>query len=375
MGDVIVVGGGPAGLATAEAAARGGREVLLIEQNKEIGGPIRTSGGSFLPELRELGIPERLLHPVRRCRFVGPRSEVVFKWDTPDLCIMDVRGVYQHLAERAIAAGVRMKLATKVDGLDQENGRVRGVRVRERVLAAETVVDATGYRAALLREAGVHGGFERFGVGAEYDLYAPQWDEDEVVLIVGDRFAPAGYGWIFPWGRGRVRAGIGIIHGDSREKPESYLDKLVDAYLPGAQPVEVHSGMIPSDGMAAACSGNGILGVGDAAGHPSALVGEGIRWAIEAGRMAGGCLAARQPERFPGLWEKAHGRDLRIAAALNRRMAGFRDEQWERALELLRRFGAKEFGEALRSRFLGAWALKLLWKNPGILSLAGHLRG
>ncbi|MBL8290966.1 MAG: NAD(P)/FAD-dependent oxidoreductase [Bryobacterales bacterium] len=374
MGDVIVVGGGPAGLATAEAAARGGRGVLLIEQNKEIGGPIRTSGGSFLPELTELGIPERLLHPVWRCRFVGPASEVVFEWDKPDLCIMDVRGVYQHLAERAIAAGVKMKLATRVDGLVREDGRVHGVRVQEQTFPAETVVDATGYRAALLREAGVHSGFARFGVGAEYDLYAPNWDENEVVLLVGNRFAPAGYGWIFPWGRGRVRAGIGIIHGDSREKPEGYLDKLVDAYLPGAQPVEVHQGMIPSDGLAAAYAGAGILGVGDAAGHPSALVGEGIRWAIEAGRMAGGCLAAHLPERFPGLWDKAHGRDLRIAAVLNRRMAGFEDEQWERALELLRRFRANEFGEALRSRFLGAWALKLLWKNPRILTLAGHLR-
>jgi digeranylgeranylglycerophospholipid reductase len=373
MPDVIVAGAGPAGLAAAEAAARGGLDVLVLEQNKEIGSPIRTSGGSFLPELEALGIPARLLHPIRRCRFIGPRTEVTFHWDSPDLCVMDVRGVYQHLAERAIAAGAKLRLNTRVEGVVIHAGRVCGVRLASQQLPARVTVDATGYRAALLRQAGVHPGFRRFGVGAEYDLFAPAWEQDTVALLVGDHIAPSGYAWIFPWGRGRVRAGVGIIHGDSREKPEAFLDRLVATWLSGAQPVEFHQGLIPSDGLATAFVGQGILGVGDAAGHSSALVGEGIRWSILAGRMAGECLAEDKPAQFAPRWQNAHGRNLRIAAILNRFMASFDDQRWERAIQLLGEFSSADFSHALRSHFTGAWALHLLWRHPRLLRLAGQL--
>ena len=93
-------------------------------------------------------------------------------------------------------------------------------------------------------------------MGAEYDMYAPHCDEDEAVLLVGDRVAPSGYAWVFPWGRHRVRVGVGIIHPDSREDPNQFLDRLVseaDRYgvnLKGAQPIEHHHGLIPSERFA-----------------------------------------------------------------------------------------------------------------------------
>jgi NADPH-dependent 2,4-dienoyl-CoA reductase/sulfur reductase-like enzyme len=46
--DVLVVGGGPAGLSAAESAARGGARVAVLERQKEIGYPIHTSGGTWL---------------------------------------------------------------------------------------------------------------------------------------------------------------------------------------------------------------------------------------------------------------------------------------------------------------------------------------
>ena len=99
------------------------------------------------------------------------------------------------------------------------------------------IIDATGYRAMLMKQvgmkrgragqAGLDPGIRRFGVGAEYDLYAPHCDESEVLLIAGSDFAPSGYGWVFPWGRHRVRVGVGIIHPDSRANPDEYLDRLM----------------------------------------------------------------------------------------------------------------------------------------------------
>ncbi len=41
--DIIIVGGGPAGLAAAEFAAKDGLKVAVLERSKEIGYPIHTN--------------------------------------------------------------------------------------------------------------------------------------------------------------------------------------------------------------------------------------------------------------------------------------------------------------------------------------------
>lgn len=55
--DVLVVGGGPAGLAAAEAAARAGLGVLLVEKRRELGGQILT--GLFDDDAELTALPER----------------------------------------------------------------------------------------------------------------------------------------------------------------------------------------------------------------------------------------------------------------------------------------------------------------------------
>ena len=90
--DAIIAGAGPAGLAAAEALAQRGRSVLVLEQNHEIGSPIRTSGGSFIDEMDALGIPNRLYHPISRVRFTSPNNAAVFDYPKPALCVLDVPG-------------------------------------------------------------------------------------------------------------------------------------------------------------------------------------------------------------------------------------------------------------------------------------------
>ena len=373
--DAIVAGAGPAGLSAAGTLASRGRSVLALEQNHEIGSPIRTSGGSFIEELDALGIPAHLYHPVSRVRFLAPHSAAAFDYRSPRLCIMDVRGVFQFLAERAIEAGVRIRLSTAVSGPFLEGEKVAGVRTGSETLTSRVVIDATGYRSALLKQAGLDPGFHRFGVGAEYDFLAPHCDQNEAVLLVGSQVAPSGYAWVFPWGRRRVRVGVGIIHPDSAAKPDEYLDRFVsglgrhDVDLRGAQPVEHHFGLIPSERFAARFAGNGILGVGDAAGHASSLLGEGIRWAIRAGRMAGevawqaleqGDTSRAALAPFERKWRQQFGADLRLAHRINQRIARWDDVKWDRRMAILKLLTPDQFAEALKTNLTGGWLWRFL---------------
>ncbi len=389
--DVAIAGGGPAGLAAAFAAASRGVSVLLVEQNSEIGSPTRTSGGSFIQDLIELGIPRELLHPLHRLRFLSPNRSAVFEYPEAIGCVMDVRGVYQHLAMVAAEAGATIWPASKVLDVRKDGSRVAGVFVETRTKAkveidARVVIDATGYRGQLLRQAGLSPRFQRFGVGAEFDMFAPLYDQDEAVLVVGSLFAPAGYAWAFPWGRQRVRIGVGVIHPDHDADPVQRLETFVAGApglginLAGAQPIEYHFGLIPSD-MGEAFVGEGILAIGDAAGHASTLVGEGIRWAIHAGGMAGAVAAdavhqndvsAAFLSRFERQWLDRFGRNLRIAHMINRKIAKWDDRKWDERTELLSLLSPEEFAIALQTDFSIGWALGLAWAHPRLVKAGFH---
>lgn len=385
--DIVIAGGGPAGLEAATAAAQAGCRVLVLEQSNQIGSPTRTSGGTFIPEMVALGLPEHLYHPVRRCRFVAPERSAEFTYPEPVLCVLDVRGAFQFLARRAAEAGAQILVGTTATAPVLRNGIVCGIHAKNRAykefcIDARLVVDATGYRSSLVKHTPIDPGFKRFGVGAEYDLFAPNYDQDEALLIVGNQVAPAGYAWMLPWGEHRVRVGVGIIHPDATARPEDYLDALVKnsavwgADLSGAQPIEYHFGLIPSEGLATHFVADGILAAGDAAGQASALVGEGIRWAMKAGRLAGAVAAeaiqgndtsARFLKRYEARWRTEHGKNLSIAHEINKRISGWSDAQWNGGAELLALLTSEQFSEALASHFLARWTARFLLANPKLL--------
>src|SRR5229473_315847 len=128
--DVLIVGGGPAGLAAAEAAAKGGVRTIVLERQNEIGYPVHTSGGSWISDMKALAIPAHLYHPITKVIFVSPQREVPLHYNPAVACVVDVRGLYQHLAGRAIAAGATLRVRHTVEQTLMEDGRVCGVTVK-----------------------------------------------------------------------------------------------------------------------------------------------------------------------------------------------------------------------------------------------------
>jgi digeranylgeranylglycerophospholipid reductase len=365
--DVLVVGGGPAGLTAATSAARAGRSVILVERQGEIGEPVHTSGATAPETMRRFEIPEALYHPLARIRFRSPRNEAVFEYPEPILCVIDVRGVYRHLAGRATAAGAEVVTGHRADEPLMEDGRVLGCAVTRPEggrtdLAARIVVDASGYRAAISKQAGLHPGFSRFGVGAEYDLIAPNCRQDELVLVVGSRYAPAGYAWFFPWGDGRVRVGTGIHHTDVRDDPKALLAVLVEdaaslgVDLSDRQLVEYHYGLVPADGMPDRLVGDGIMAAGDAACQATLVVGEGIRLSMVAGELAGAAAADALAARdallpYEREFRSRYGRSLSLGHLVNRRLATYDDDEWDEKARLLGSIPASLIPQLLQSEF------------------------
>ena len=385
--DVAVVGGGPAGLATAARTAQAGLKSIVFERDHAIGEPVRTSGGSFVKPLRALGVPSRCWHEVHVIRVVGPTTEAVKRFRRPLGCVLDVRATYQWLAAQAADAGAEIRLKAHVkQAITDTGGRITGIEVRDQLhgteqVAAKVVVDASGHTGFIAREAGLRSGNERSAVGLELEVHAPAYDQDEAIFWLGDTIAPGGYGWAFPLGRDRVRLGIGLVRPDSDAEPRELLTKLrevVERDLgPGttAGAIEQHSGLMPVlDPRGVTNTGDGLVAVGDAAGQGSTLLGEGIRYAITAGRMAGdaivaagGDYSARALSPYAEAWRRATRRDLLLSHAVNKRIVAYRDADWDRAIRRLDQLSAKQAGAVFASSFTAPWALGVLVTHPSLL--------
>ncbi len=385
--DVLVVGGGPAGLSAAEAAAKTGARVALLERRKEIGYPVHTSGGSWISDMKALGIPSDLYHPIRGVTFLSPNRSARFDYDEPVCCVLDVRGVYQYVAGRAVAAGAELHPGSPVERPIVEDGRIVGVLAkdhRNRVgeWRAPVVIDASGFSSTLVTRVGLRKGFQRYGYGAEYDLMAPNYDQGMLYLIMGSQVAPSGYAWAFPRGRGRVRLGVGVIRPDVDADAREYLDTFTER-LPnlapdfkGASPVEYHTGLFPSEGVVESFVRDGLIATGDAAGQGSTLVGEGIRFALYSGAMAGavageaalaGDPSAERLARYERQWRARFGREMEISYTVNQRIARWTDAQWDEGMDLLARLTPAQAAELLRGDYSVSLFLAVLRRNPSLL--------
>ncbi len=389
--DVLVVGGGPAGLAAAEVAAQHGARTIVLERQNEIGYPVHTSGGIWISDMKVIGVPEHLYHPVNKIIFISPNRQVTLDYDPAIICVADVRKLYQYFAARAITAGATLRVRHTVEEPIVEDGRVTGVTVKNHVsdrirLNAAVTIDASGFSRHVGVRTQLGKAFHRYGYGAECDMYAPHYPQDELLFIVGNQYAPNGYAWAFPRGNSRVSIGVGILRPDCDQDSRSCLDNLI-RHLPqisdkmrGASPIEYHTGLFPEEGQLERFSCDGLLLAGDAGGHGSTLGGEGIRFAIYAGQMAGAVAAEAVKandvssaflERFDKKWRARFGRDLDVSYLVSKYTTHLSDDQWDRALDIMKHLTPEQMAQLLRGDFSARLLTGIIARNPGLLVKGG----
>ena len=101
-----------------------------------------------------------------------------------------------------------------------------------------------------------------------------------------------------------------------------------------------------------------------------------------AGRMAGnvaasaaksGDVSATFLSQFQSEWLRLHGRNLRIANMINRKISKWDDRKWDERTELLSMLSPQEFATALKSDFSLGWALGVAWAHPRLVKAGGRV--
>src|SRR6266576_1569895 len=76
-------------------------------------------------------------------------------------------------------------------------------------------------------------------------------------------------------------------------------------------------------------------------------------------------------ERFDKKWHGRFGRDMEISYMINKRIANYSDEQWDSALDLMKRLTPAQVAQALRGDFNAGLVMGILARNPGLIATGG----
>ena len=382
--DVVVVGGGPAGSSAARIAAENECTVALVEKEKEIAETVRTSGVTWISDIKKFKIPEDCYNSIKKFSFCSPKNSVTISDNVAKAAVLDVRKTYRFLANRAQSSGAKIFTNTNVsEVLKNLDGKCVGVIAKSKdrhiQFNAKVIIDASGFASVVAKELGHVEQWKKFGVGAEFEVKTEELEHDNWWLMVGQKYSPAGYAWIFPTSKNTARVGVGIGKPDSEVDPTVRLNELIDKKigpikdLGKIEKIEFHYGLIPNEGLSRKTVYDNLILVGDSAGQANPLVLEGIRYAIRFGEVAGkvaasaiknGDTSERSLIPYEKEWRKAIESKINSAIKVQNRWVGLTDEEWDKELDIINELTADEFLDFIRADFGVLKMVKLATHHP-----------
>lgn len=339
--DVLVVGAGLAGLATATGLAERGHDVVLADRRPALDGVVRTTGIFVRRTLDDFPLPPEHLGPaIRRVVLYPPglRRPLDLVSDRDEYRVGDMGPLYRASARAAVAAGVRLELGARYAGRDGGASVLEG-REGRRLVRARFVVGADGARSAVARDLGLDRN-RHLLVGAEEVRAVPDRGLPPTFHCVLDPSVAPGYlAWVVDDGR---HAHVGVagyadrFPGGMRRSLERFRRSLPDllgadagtwtgatrdgdaragdARGEGApEEVERRGGPIPVGGLLRRIAGPDGLLVGDAAGAVSPLTAGGLDPCLRQAAQAVDVLDDALRGEGPGALRRYDGAALRRA--------------------------------------------------------------
>ena len=320
--DAVVVGAGPAGSSTAHYLAMAGLRVLLLE--KSTFPRDKVCGDGLTPravaELVRMGVDTSGWARNTGLRAVGGGRTIELPWpetaSLPNFGLACPRAELDAaLAAKAQESGAVLRENVTVVGpiLHERSGRVIGVKAKsaEReplAFKAPVVVDAGGVSARLATAVGREKAMNR-PMGVAYRTYFRSGRSADSVMEShlelwkgkpGKSDLMPGYGWIFPLAGGIVNVGLGSLSSTAKATGLDYRG-MFKAWMANApsgwgfteenQVGRLRGAALPMAFNRKPHYADGLLLVGDAGGMVSPFNGEGIAYALQAGRLAADAIA------------------------------------------------------------------------------------
>ena len=309
--DVFIVGGGPAGLATAIAARSHGLTVLVADGavppiDKPCGEGLMPDGVAALCKLG-VSIPEREVFPFRGIRFLNDDTSAEATFPHGTAYGFRRTALHRVMVDRAAEVGVQMRWQAVVTGLHPEGVLVGGEIVRSR-----WTVGADGTSSRVRRWANMSGRQQpslRFAFRRHYRI--PPWT-DFMELYWGRQCQI----YVTPVSSQEVCVAM-ISNSPKLRLEEALMDfPLLARRLGQAEHSSAERGAITVNRSLRSVAGDRTVLVGDASGGVDAITGEGLCLAFQQATVLAGCLASGNLQRY----QNEHRRLARRPAMMARLM-------------------------------------------------------
>ncbi|OUV78731.1 MAG: hypothetical protein CBC90_01340 [Acidimicrobiaceae bacterium TMED130] len=299
--DIIIIGGGPAGAATAIQAARGGASVAIFEKSSL--GRDKVCGDGLTPRaigaLQDLEIDIKGVHKITGLRMIAGKTRRELEWPSGGTfpsygAVWTRKELDSHLLETASQSGA--KIFYNSEALPMFDGdQVIGVTCGSDRWTSKLVVAASGAPGKVARMLGTERKTdEPYGIAirtyVESPRHADEYLEASLAMRDSNGTPIPGYGWMFPTGKGTVNLGVGALSTMKGFRKlnlntlcDIYRDSIADEWEVGPYLEKPRAWRLPMTSQKR--HGNGWVAVGDAAGLINPMNGEGIDYSLESGML------------------------------------------------------------------------------------------
>ena len=305
--EVVIAGGGFAGLACAKRLAERGIAVVLLERKKVAGQGMHTTGIIVGECAEEFAVPAHLTRRVTDVRLYAPSLRYV-DLQSPDYFFLttDTPALMQHFSDEAVKAGAMVLYDMPYRSGVQVGERIN---VNDGAFSCRFLIGADGPRSKVADDFKLGQNTEfLLGAEAEYeglplaDMRLSAAENDNAFYCFLDQKLAHGYlGWVIP-GVGVAQVGL-AQRMPAKPDVDAFVNRMRGVFdFSQAKVVARRGGLIPCGGLVKPFYRDNVILLGDSAGIVSPLTAGGIHTALHYGVALADAIAAHlhQGAAHPG---------------------------------------------------------------------------